>query len=115
MGINYKSLSFKLHPKYVTFTICVIEAYKIQELIVSFDRLFGVKLKTSLTSHGLDALIYRATGFEKEQHLKFFALVYEFVWLRLPADSRLHNPVLDEFYEQKFRPILNELMPEQLI
>lgn len=57
------------------------------EFVAQYDRLFNGSLGKLAKRHPIERAVDKATGFERDEYLKFTAFVWEFVWTRLPDEA----------------------------
>lgn len=66
-----------------TFEECLLAAGANTELVTQFDRLYRTSLSKLTVRSPLDLMIDEATGYDKDQILKFAAFVFSYIWLPL--------------------------------
>lgn len=106
--MRYSDLQLTLDKRYVTFQMCITEAFK-SGMAKEVDRLFGTRINRALKAHGITKMVDEATGFAKDQYLKFIAFVWECVWKRLDPRIRITNPYFEFYLQNTYQPIWNEL------
>lgn len=70
-----------------TFLDVVLFCARNEEFVAQYDRLYGGALGTLARRAPIEKIVDRATGFERDECLKFAAFVYEMVWTRLPDSA----------------------------
>lgn len=72
---------------------CVIECALNRELVANYDRLYGASMsRVVIPRSAIEAMIDDATGFKRDELLKFAAFVHECVWTRLPDECFTEEP-----------------------
>lgn len=70
-----------------SFVDVVIFCANDREFVAQYDRLFNGSLGKLAKRHPIERAVDKATGFERDEYLKFTAFVWEFVWTRLPDEA----------------------------
>lgn len=70
-----------------SFFDVVVECAMNAELVANYDRLYQAHFGRIVKRDPMAALIDKATGFERDECLKFAAFVWDCVWTRLPEEA----------------------------
>lgn len=74
----------------VTFADCLFAAASDPDLVFNYDRLLGANL--SLRGSPLDLMVDLSSGRQEVELAGFVAFVKDFVWDRLPPDTKGLTP-----------------------
>lgn len=77
--------------KKITFKDCIATCVNNREFTGNYDRLRNTRLSSL---GGLEAMIDKATGKQHDDLGEFLYFIYEYVWMRLPNETKEEGDIL---------------------